>query len=181
MSEHNEQPSSEKPVQTIKKPAQNKHKGRTRAEKEGRLKYTLCVLKKVLDEIQQVKATQRVILNGWKGAGIFHYDVPLIQRFACSDAVDADIVEVFKEAGNQGMFPKDAAAKLPQYKLEYYDVSRRIVRMNRRLQTETGELLFEKRGHRWALTRFGFEVYGASDASDVEDVHASVEDSEEDS
>ena len=33
--------------------------------------------------------------------------------------------------------------------------------MNKRLKIETGELLFEKRGHKWALTRFAFEIYGA--------------------
>jgi hypothetical protein len=56
---------------------------------------------------------------------------------------------------------------LQQYKLEYYDVSRRIVHMNKHLQLETGELLFEKRGHTWALTRFAFNVYGAGDLAEV--------------
>jgi hypothetical protein len=62
-----------------------------------------------------------------------------------------------------GLFPKDVGASLQQYKLEYYDVSRRIVRMNKRLQVETGELLFEKRGHKWALTFFGFEICGKTE------------------
>lgn len=35
--------------------------------------------------------------------------------------------------------------------------------MNKRLKLETGELLFEKRGHKCALTHFAFEVYGATD------------------
>ena len=47
--------------------------------------------------------------------------------------------------------------------LAYYDVSRRMVRMNKRLHFEAGELLFEKRGHRWALARFAFDVYGATE------------------
>lgn len=105
---------------------------------------------------------QRVILNGLKGAGYFRFDLPLIQKFACSDQVDIEIVDRVQEAGAQGVFPKDVAKALPNYSLEYYDVSRRIVRMNKRLKLETGELLFEKRGHKWALTRFGFDAYGAS-------------------
>ena len=32
--------------------------------------------------------------------------------------------------------------------------------MNKKLHFETGKLLFEKRGHRWALTSFGFESWG---------------------
>ena len=35
--------------------------------------------------------------------------------------------------------------------------------MNNRLHYEVGELLFEKRGHRWALTRFAFDTYGETD------------------
>jgi len=31
---------------------------------------------------------------------------------------------------------------------------------NKRLRLETGEDLFEKRGHKWALTGFGFETWG---------------------
>ncbi len=31
--------------------------------------------------------------------------------------------------------------------------------MNKRLYFEAGELLFEKRGHKWVLTMFAFEVY----------------------
>ena len=38
-----------------------------------------------------------------------------------------------------------------------------MVRMNKRLHFEAGELLFEKRGHRWALARFAFDVYGATE------------------
>jgi hypothetical protein len=37
------------------------------------------------------------------------------------------------------------------------------VMMNRRLKLETGELLFEKRGHRWALTSFAVDVYGETE------------------
>jgi hypothetical protein len=54
--------------------------------------------------------------------------------------------------------------KLGAYGLKYYDVSRRIVRMNKRLHFETGKVLFEKRGHKWALTRFAFDVYGDAEA-----------------
>lgn len=32
--------------------------------------------------------------------------------------------------------------------------------MNRRLRAEVGEVLVEKRGWHWALTSFGFEVWG---------------------
>lgn len=36
--------------------------------------------------------------------------------------------------------------------------------MNERLKAETGHVLFEKVGHKWALTRFAFDVYGDTEA-----------------
>jgi hypothetical protein len=79
-----------------------------------------------------------------------------------------EILERVREAGPQGVFPKDVAKELCQYALKYYDISRRIIRMNKRLQFETGERLFEKRGHRWALTSFAFEVWGEMEVVDCE-------------
>ncbi len=152
---------SELPVQSTEKPAGKQKKPRSQEEKIGRIKYNQFLLKRILAEMELIRASQRVILNGLKGAGYFRFSVPLLHKYACQDQVDIDIIDAVKEVGIAGVFPKDVAASLQQYKLEYYDVSRRIVRINNRLQKETGELLFEKRGHKWALTRFAFEIYGA--------------------
>lgn len=157
MIEPSKQELEDKPVQTGKQ-----GKKRSQEDKVGRLKYNQFLLKRVLSKLEKVEETQRVILNGLKGAGYFRFDLPLIQKFACSDQVDVEIVDRIQEAGVQGVFPKDVAKALPNYSLEYYDVSRRILRMNKRLKLETGELLFEKRGHKWALTKFGFDAYGAT-------------------
>jgi hypothetical protein len=149
--------------------AQKRKKGRGQSDKIGRLKYNQFLLKRVLFEVQDVREMQRVILNGLKGAGYFSFDVPLIQRLACEDQFDLDILEVVHNSGRGGIYPKDVAKALSQYKdqkgqpIKHYHVSRRILRMNKRLKHETGELLFEKRGHQWALTSFGFEVWGATE------------------
>jgi hypothetical protein len=68
-------------------------------------------------------------------------------------------------AAGMGTLPKDVAAEVNKrcgYRLKYYEVSRRLLRLNKRLCFETGKVLFEKRGHRWALSRFAFEVYGTA-------------------
>lgn len=141
-------------------------KGRTQAEKIGRLKYNQWLLKRILTEMKEVRNMQRIILNGLKGAGYFHFGVPMIQRIACVDAVDLNILEIVMEAGVKGVFPKDVAREInafDAYDLKYYEVSRRIVRMNKRLEYETGERLFEKRGWKWALTRFALELWGETE------------------
>lgn len=142
-------------------------RSRSREEKIGRLKYNQFLLKRILSEIKEVRAIERVILNGLKGAGYFHFDAPMIQKLACVDQVDVEILDRVHMAGNSGIFPKDVAADLPEYHMKHYHISRRIQRMNRRLEHETGEKLFEKRGHRWALTSFGFETWGEIEKDEI--------------
>jgi hypothetical protein len=140
------------------------HEKRGQSEKIGRLKYNQFLLKRVLTEIKEVRSLQRIILNGLKGAGYFHFDTPLIQRLACVDQADLDILQLVYEAGLPGVLPKDIFKGLSlNLGLHLYDVTRRIVRMNKRLQFEVGELLFEKRGLKWALTSFGFDTYNATE------------------
>jgi hypothetical protein len=91
----------------------------------------------------------------------------MIEKIACVDQVDIEILDSVYRAGVKGVFPKDVAKEinaLDAYDLKYYDVSRRIVRMNKRLMSETGECLFEKRGWKWALTSFAFNVWGETEA-----------------
>ena len=64
------------------------------------------------------------------------------------------------EAGSPGLLPKDLAVKLEQFKITRHQISRRILRMNKRLEKEFGEHVAEKRGWHWALTSFAFEVWG---------------------
>ena len=85
-----------------------------------------------------------------------------IEHFAVLDAVDKEIMQRLLEVGVDGALPKDVAAEVNKrggYALKRYDVARRLVRLNKKLHFETGKVLFEKRGHKWALTRFAFESY----------------------
>ena len=66
------------------------------------------------------------------------------------------------------MLPKDLAARLSAYKVRRHQVSRRILRMNRKLEKEIGERLVEKRGWHWALTSFGNEIWGEIDMESPE-------------
>jgi hypothetical protein len=133
-------------------------KGRSQAEKIGRLKYNQQLLKRALSDIGEVKLMQRTILAGLKG--LFHFEKPMIQEIACVDEIDLEILQLLFEAGNAGLLPKDLAAQLSSYRVLRHQVSRRILRMNKRLEKKLGEYVAEKRGWHWALTRFGFEVWG---------------------
>jgi len=158
------------------KGVQKPRKGRSQEEKIGRIKYNQVLLKQVLSEVEELRSEMRVIRNALESAGFLRFAMPMLQKFAFGDQIDEEIFEWLRVVGSNGMFPKDVAAQLSKYGLKYYDVSRRIVRMNKRLMLETGgKRLFEKRGHKWALTRFAFDAYGASET----EVTRSIEESEE--
>lgn len=65
-----------------------------------------------------------------------------MEGFAVLDEVDREIVQRIREAGVPGVLPKIVATDVNQrgnFALRYYDVSRRILRMNKRLHFETGK------------------------------------------
>ncbi len=66
------------------------------------------------------------------------------------------------------LLPKDLAAKLSRYKVARYQVSRRILRMNRCLKEKLGECVAEQRGYHWALTSFAVKTWGDTDISEAE-------------
>jgi len=91
----------------------------------------------------------RTIFAGLKGS--FNFEQSLIERTACEDEVDREILRLLFEAGSPGLLPKDLAAKLERFKVQRFQISRRILRMNKRLQIEFGEGVAEQRGWHWAL------------------------------
>ncbi len=94
---------------------------------------------------------------------LFHYEKQEIQEAACQDEVDREILQLLYEAGSTGLLPKDLAFRLKQFKVSRHQISRRLVRMNKRLEKEYGERIAEKRGWHWALTSFIVEAWGETE------------------
>lgn len=140
------------------KSVQSEGKRRSQADKVGRLKYLLQQNKEVKAELCEIKLMLRTIYRGLKPQ--FSFDCPLVERLACDGEVDREILQVLFEAGASGVLPKDVAKRLVRFGLERFQVSRRIVRMNRRLEKALGERVAERRGWRWALTGFVVEAWG---------------------
>ena len=149
-SEHSDMEPREKPVQ-------NQKRKRSKSDKIGRLKYNQQLLKKTLSEMEEVKLMLRTIFAGMKGS--FDFEKSQVERIACYDEVDIEILQSLFEAGLPGLLPKDLAIKLKSYKITRHQISRRILKMNKRLNKEFGEYLDEKRGWHWALTQFAMETW----------------------
>ena len=148
-------------METTEKRAQNIKKKRSQSDKIGRLKYNQQLLKQTLAEIEEVKLMLRTIFAGMKES--FNFEKPLIERVACQDEVDKEIMNLLFEAGSTGSLPKDLAFRLERFKVTRHQITRRIHRMNKRLQKEFGEQAAEKRGWHWALTNFVIESWGNTD------------------
>jgi hypothetical protein len=139
-------------METNQKPVQKTKKKRTQSDKIGRLKYNPQLLKQTLAEVEEIKLMLRTIFAGLKGS--FNFEQSLIERIACSDEVDREIVQLLLEAGNPGLLPKEMQSRLKQFKVSRHQISRRILRMNKRLEKELGEHVAEKCGWHWTLTSF---------------------------
>jgi len=136
-------------------------KRRSQSDKIGRLKYNQQLLKRTLTEVEEVKLMLRTIFAGLKGS--FNFEQSLIERVVCGDEVDREILQTLFEAGSPGLLPKELAARLERFKITRHQISRRILRMNKRLKKEFGELVAEKRGWHWALTNFAYEIWREND------------------
>jgi len=73
-----------------------------------------------------------------------------VSMVACQDEVDVAILFALREAGVTGRQSGELAVQLD---IEHRDVSRRIYRMNKRMELEIGESMIEKKGHKWKLIR----------------------------
>jgi len=145
-------------MENCEKPVQNNKKKLSRSNKVGRLKYNQQLLKRAQKDIEEIKLTQRTILSGLKD--FFHFKQPIIEKIACLDEVDQEILQVLFEAGSPGVLPKDLATRLARFSVSRHQISRRLLRINKRLKKEMGEHVAEKRGWCWALTSFAAEVWG---------------------
>ena len=90
------------------------------------------------------------------------FDKDFIINIICEDDVDRAILDVLRTAGSAGILPKDILPQVEHYGLKYWHVTRRIKRINRRLERKIGKRAAEKRGSKWALTSFMNRAWGAT-------------------
>jgi len=88
---------------------------------------------------------------GWLSAGLRDLLVmseDYISMVACRDEIDVSLLYALREAGAAGRQSGELVAQLD---INHRDVSRRIYRMNRRMEQEIGEPIVTKHGHKWKL------------------------------
>ena len=138
---------------------QTSKKKRSPEEKVGRLKYIIQLEKEQSSRLNRIECVLSILE---KGLGCFlKFEQSYLQEIICRDEVDLAIIDVLLGAGSEGMLPKDIAAGLARYKISRWHVTRRIVRMNKRLKKEIDQNVAERHGWKWAITSFMNENWGA--------------------
>ena len=71
-----------------------------------------------------------------------------VSMVACQDEIDVALLNAIREAGATGRQSGELATQMD---IDHRDISRRIHRMNKRMEQEIGENIIQKRGHKWNL------------------------------
>jgi hypothetical protein len=116
--------------------------------------------KRILDRVDRMEKRQRLILKGLQHYFVFPDDY--ILNVIAKTRLDHAILQVLREAGPTGVLPSKIAYQLRTYGVDRFRVTRRIKAMNHKLLNELGYHAAEKTGHKWVLTDFVADVWGAT-------------------
>lgn len=152
-------------METVKEPrtmsTAKRKKQRSQAEKVGRRKYIIKMLHRLEAKVDRVDKRTRVIM-----ASFNEYMNPgkdYLSMVVCKDEVDQAILWELSTASSAGWSTSEIAARLaPDFKLDRFQILRRIKRMNKRLEAEMGRPIAESRDHKWVLTRYVQRIWGAT-------------------
>jgi len=78
-------------------------KKRSVQAKKGRHRYNLDLLKQIEKRIDSVEQMQRTIVKGLEG--MFHFEKVFVEKVACVDEVDAEILQLLYQSQPTGLFP----------------------------------------------------------------------------
>jgi len=138
----------------------SKPKKRSKADKRGRIRYTLDLMHEIIDRLDIIEATLNLIVDGMQTAEYARWNQPYIEKVCAGDEIDKIILEKLWEAGHRGLLPKDLIKLVNDPRLwDRKQVLRRINRMNRKLYKRTKKTVAEKTGHEWTLTEFGYQAF----------------------
>lgn len=144
-------------------------KKRSRSDKIGRIKYQHELLVRIDNRLDVLELQMRLLLKGLEP--MLRFDKPFLERVCCEQGLDVELLDLLREAGPRGLLASELAKAVSTYRQH---VSLRVKAMNRRLMREVGKVVIEKRGSRWALTKFASDAWGANEEEMKEEAEDAV-------
>jgi hypothetical protein len=136
----------EERLESAQNESEKPQKRRSGEEKVGRRRWIIRTLKRIEERQKRIDRRTRMLAAGLRELFILGEDY--VSMVACQDKIDRVILVALREAGATGRQSGELAVQLD---INHRDVSRRIYRMNKRMEQEIGEIIVEKRGHKWRL------------------------------
>jgi len=132
--------------------ATNVKKRRTSEQKYGKYKWLRILIRRNAEETREIKRMLKGLSYGLRH--FMNFDSQYLTDMICQDSRDGAILDVLRAAGANGLSPKEIHAQVRRYGLKYHHITRRIRRMNKRMQDEIGQRVADKVGRNWALSDF---------------------------
>jgi uncharacterized protein YpbB len=149
--------------ETIPKPQKKPSKIKSPFDKEGSFKYLQKTLRRMDDKLDEQRRTLHRIVKGLDLSGQLIFDRTYLEEVLHMNEADRLILTELSNADQEGRLPRDVATALnKELKTRHYQrwhVRFALYRMNRELEAQIGEVVAEKRHHRWALTPFARKAW----------------------
>ena len=133
-------------LQSAQNGSKKPKKRRSQDEKIGRREWVIRALKRQEVVLGRIDCRTRMLAAGLRE--LFMLGEDYVSMVACEDEIDVALLNALREAGTTGLQSGELAAQLD---INHRDVSRRIFRMNKRMEQEISENIIEKHGHKWEL------------------------------
>jgi len=139
----------------------NVKRRRTPEQKYGKYKWLNILVRRNAEEIREIKRMLRGLTLGL--SHLMDFDSQYLIDMVCQDSRDGAILDVLRAAGANGLSPKEIHAQVRCYGLKYHHITRRIKRMNKRMQ-KIDKRVADKVGRNWALSDFMLRNWSAKTA-----------------
>jgi hypothetical protein len=146
-------------------------------DKEGKFRYLNRKLDAVRRETRQgfrhVEKQLRIILNCL--APFLEIDSDYLVSVVCRDEGDRALLHYLRSKGSIGITPTEAcgAEELERFRFKPFHITRRIQRMNRRLEEDIGKPVAASYNRRWVITRFIHQAFNATNEKTNRDINGS--------
>ena len=137
----------------------NVKRQRTPEQKYGKYKWLNILVRRNAEEIREIKRMLRGLTLGLRH--LMDFDSEYLVNIVCQDSRDETILDLLHAVGSEGLSPKEIHARVKGCGLKYHHITRRIKRMNKRMQNEIGERVADKVGRNWALSDFMLRNWSA--------------------
>jgi hypothetical protein len=146
-------------------------------DKEGKFRYLNRKLDAVRRETRQgfrhVEKQLRIILNCL--APFLEIDSDYLVSVVCQDEGDRALLDYLRNRGSVGITPTEACAaeELERFRFKPFHITRRIQRMNRRLEEDIGKPVAASYNRRWVITRFAQRAFNSTKKETNMDINGS--------